>query len=339
MGKYTEALNQNTKQKYTDYERQLYQTYLTVPEWRNVEMAQELGVFLKEGHAFYRFPFFRQLFGLWAIFINSYRVARRHHTASELIFSEYMLMNIFISAFTTASFILKGILSLLLYPVFTRKNKTVFQDSIADLVTEYANFLQHTPFYYFNYLAKLSIVYNAFSLSPNKTMADVVSLCVVTIELLCRHAISAPIAWWYSQPQNAAADRIHLLIKADDALLDVKKIDKGIKIIEQWQKTDSLNQNQYYHITVPRYAAFQKIVTKLVRNNIKFKKIAGQDKIQFKIEVTNDKPLERYDVLYAYRNYINNKKIVEIDVTTKEFNQTVRNLRKDRIRIRNMHDF
>ncbi|MCS5707899.1 hypothetical protein CC99x_003170 [Candidatus Berkiella cookevillensis] len=339
MGKYTEVLNQNTKRRHADYERQLYQTYLTVPEWRNVEMAQELGTFLKEGHAFYRFPFFRQLFGLWGIFVDSYRTARRHHTVSELIFSEYMLMNVFISAFTTVSFILKGILSLLLYPVLNRKNKTAFQDSVADLVTEYANFLQHTPFYYFNYLSKLSIVYNAFWLSPNKTLADVVSLCVTTIELLCRHAISAPIAWWYSQPQNAAADRIHLLIKVDDPLLNLKRIDKEIKIIEQWKKTDALKQNQYYHITVPRYATFQKIATKLVRHDVKFKKIAGQDKIQFKIELTDDKPLERYHVLYAYRNYIDNKKIVEIDVTTKEFNQTVRNLRKDRIRIRNMHDF
>lgn len=339
MGKYTEILNQKIKQGHPDYQRQLYQTYLTVPEWRNVEMAQELGAFLKEGHAFYRFPFFKQIVGLWRIFIDSYRTARRHHTASELIFSEYMLMNVFISTFTTIGFVAKGLFSLLLYPFLNQKNKTTFQDTVADLVTEYANFLQHTPFYYFNYLSKLPVIYNAFWENKNKTLADVVSLGVTTVELLFRHMISAPIAWWYSQPQNAVADKIHLLVKVNDPLLNLKRIDKRIQIIEHWQKNNSSNQSQYYHITVPRYAEFQKIANRFVRKDIKFKKIAGQDKIQFKIEVTNDKLLSKYNVLYAYRNYIDNKKIVEIDVTTKEFNQTVRNLQKDRIRIRNMHDF
>lgn len=79
MGKYLDDLNRKLIITHpSDYYRQQYQSFMTGPEWRNVEMAEEFSQFLTENHSYFSFPFFRQIFGLWRVFWQSYKAARQY---------------------------------------------------------------------------------------------------------------------------------------------------------------------------------------------------------------------------------------------------------------------
>lgn len=340
MGKFTEQFNENLKKSQKGYERALLQTYFTAAEWRNVEMSEELGKFLGKGNAFYRFPFFKQIVTFWSVFRHSYQAAKRHHSHRELWFSEYMVMNIFIGISTTLGFAALGALSLLLYPFMRAKNDTMFQKHVAEMVDDYAKFIHTIPFYNYPYLKKFNPMWQAFKNSPDRSLADYVSFFTATIEILARSALSAPVAWWYNQPQNQAAERIHLLVKTQDSD-KLKNIDPAIEMIEEPQvNNQSLKKYHYAHITVPRYEAFATAVNQLIESDIKIQKIAGQDRIQFKVLAKEESFVKSNShLLYTYNNHLNKKHFMMVDVPTRQLHSTVKLFEENDVKIKLMHDF
>ncbi|MCS5711889.1 hypothetical protein [Candidatus Berkiella aquae] len=340
MGRFTDRLNSNLIHKHSAYQRPLMQTYLTAPEWRNVEMAKELGRTLKKGTPFFQFPYFKQIAGFWRVFFQSYRVAKRHHSHREILFSEYMLMNLFIGCSITAGHLAKGITSLILFPFLRNQNQTTFQNEVGKVVSEYGDFLQHTPFYHFPYLRKLKMLWQAFKTSSDRSLIDYITMLFTTMESLTRQTISAPIAWWYKQPQNAPADKIHILVKSNKTVEQIRKVNREIRVIgKPYKKKNS--KNLYYHLEVPRYGEFQKIVEKFATNQVQIKTIAGQEWVQVKVSAS-DKQCEKLNsnqFLYEYRNYVDKNKIVELDVKTKDLTKTVRQLKRNKIAIKLIHDF
>lgn len=341
MGQFTNQFNDELSQNHNDYKRSMYQTYFTAPEWRNVEMSEELGKFLSEGNPFYRFPFFKQISTFWSVFRESYLASKQHHTQKELLTSEYMMMNAFIGITTTVGFGALGIVSFLLSPFMKAKNDTSFQQHVSGLVTDYAQFIHTIPFYNYPYFSKFKPLLNAYKNSPDKTFADFVTLLTASTEILARTVLSAPVAWWYNQPQNQAADKTHLLVKSKISPEDIKKLDDGISIInESRQKEKNETTYHYAHLTVPRYEAFAAVAHKLVENDVHIRKIAGQDRIQFKVEVTDENIAKLPSVpLYTYKNHLDTKKFAMIDVASKNFNNTVESLKQNDIKIKFMHDF
>jgi hypothetical protein len=72
MGKYLNRLNRKLRvTEKPQYIREQYQSFMTGPEWRNVEMAQEFAQFMQNGGSMFRFPYFRQIFDLWKVVYNS----------------------------------------------------------------------------------------------------------------------------------------------------------------------------------------------------------------------------------------------------------------------------
>ncbi len=92
------------------YKRESLQTYLTAPEWHNVAVAKEYAEFINHT-PFYNFPYFQHIAQLWNVFTNSWNAAREEHSFSEVAFSSYTMMNLFISIWTTIEFFFKGIIS------------------------------------------------------------------------------------------------------------------------------------------------------------------------------------------------------------------------------------
>lgn len=342
MGKFTQKLNVKLSKTFSSYKRELYQTYFTSPEWRNVEMADEFAGFLKSGNAFYRFPFFRQLKTFWQIFWQSYQVSRKHHGFWELLFSEYMMMNIFIGINVTVEFVLKGTLSLFLSIGMKKQNQTEFQQYTAELYESYANFIHKVPFFNFKYKSSISPLWQHFKNSPNKTLADYLTFFMVMTEWTARMVISFPVAWWYNQPQNVASEQIQLIIKSKRKFSDIKaRVPALEKIGEKYQKSEASSDN-YYHVTVPRYGAFQQTVQALVSQEIKIQRIAGQKVIQFKIQANTEQlnELPQKKLLFSYHDHIDTtKQYVALDVQCKELNQTVKDLDSKKIPIKLIHDF
>lgn len=331
-------INNELKIQYPDYERALLQTYMTVPEWRYVEMSEEFGQFLMEGQPFYRFPFFKQIITFWQVFKNAYSESNKYHSHRTLLSSEYMVMNVFIGTLTTVGFATLGFISLFLWPFMKAHNQTPVQKHVAGIVNSYAQFLHTIPFYHFDYLRHLKPLWRVFRDNKGTTFADVITLIVTSIFLVSNAALSAPIAWWYTQPQNKPADKIHLLVKSASPTLPQTPHAENMHILSQ----QCIENTTYYtHITVPRYEAFADIMKIYVDQGIKIKNIAGQSRIQFKLQVENapEEYLQDYHVLYSYQNHLDNKKTVLIDVPTKTFNQTVTSLAQNHITIKLMHDF
>lgn len=343
MGKYTNKLNAKLKKAHSDYERKLVRTYFTAPEYRNVEMAEEIGKFIHQGKAFHQFPYFKQIATFWQVFYRSYSATRKHHTRYELFTSDYMLMNLFIGISITIGHFVKGLISLPLSLLLKSRNDTHFQKHIGRLINDYATFLHKVPFFNYPYVSKIRPLWSAFWSSPNKTFNDVLSLIIVTIELIGRKAVCLPIAWFYNQPQNKEADRIHLLVKTRKSPAQIKNTDKSIKVVGKILTKKNANgiKHQYAHVTVPRYVAFQRAIEKLVKNHVKIKKIAGQDRIQCKLVIDSQdvRKIDKKQILYTYQNHLNNKKYVELDVTTDKLNNTLNKLEKNNIKINMMHDF
>ncbi len=341
--RFVNKLNQKLSSEYTGYKQKLYQSYMTTPEWRNVEMAEEFSAFLKAENGFYQYPYFKQIRDFWFIFAQSYSTAKRHHSHFQLITSEYMMMNLFIGVFTTVSFTAKGLLSLFISPFLQRKNKSQLQEHVANIIEAYANFIHHTPFYNFHYFSKIKPLFNAFKNTQKKSIADIVTFLTTFTELCLRGIVSWPVAYWYNQPQNQTTEQTHLLVKTINRRPNYKKLSNDIEVLSTHLYRTIDDRIRYQHITVPRYEKFKQVTQQLVDNNIEIVKISGQDQIQFKIEVDNQaqaqKDLSEMNILYSYGNHLSSKRKYLLDVKTKDFNNTIKTLNQKGICIQLIHDF
>lgn len=373
MGNYISSMNSKiTALDKKKYLRDSSRTYTSGPEWRNVEMAEEFAAFLDEGKPFYRFPFFSQIAIFWKVFAKSYAAARREHGLVGLIFADHMLMNLFVGISASVEFAVLGLVSLFLWPVLRKENKTEFQQTVAQVFKDYADFIHQVPFYNYHYFSDIGKLFKGFWNSKGKSFADFVSLIVLSINFLAHGIIAAPVGLWYNQDAHKEAEMIDILVKqkTDDAVDEnqfgqtmLEKIAAlpGVQNVTEesehhvFTRNDSFNHRTYAyaHLRVPRYEHFQETVKQLSALEINPRVIAGNDHIQLKCTVMADSvellsarenELTRIDgctELYRYKNKVNDKlTFFAMDVDTRhlaEVVNTIEHLEGASIKI--MHDF
>jgi len=72
MGKTTDRINKMIMEKEAKRsKRDQLNSFMTTFEWRNVEMAAELGRYMKTGGSLFYYPFISQTFNLFKITKNS----------------------------------------------------------------------------------------------------------------------------------------------------------------------------------------------------------------------------------------------------------------------------
>ncbi|CEK10797.1 hypothetical protein [Legionella hackeliae] len=311
MGVFVNKLNKEILEAdKAGYYREQYQSYMTGPEWRNVEMAEEYGEFLQEGKSIFQFPYFRQVYDLWRVIFNSYSAARKYNSSSQILFSEYMLMDLFIGFFTTLELIPKGILSIFIGPFLNKDNKTQMQQHLADYYNEYASNLQTIPFYDHKYKENREKLAQAYSECTDKTWGDWFSWKCVSIELWARRWISKPLSYWFHQDENLVAATTDVLVKINvegienhdelkEALrekvanVNAEMLSANINVsivpdadddsvYVKAKNKDKSYTSVYARLRAPRYADFQTVVRQLSAQKIELRKIAGQDQIQVK---------------------------------------------------------
>jgi len=96
--------------KNSQYKRDIIQTYLTSPEWHNVDVAQEYGSFINHT-PFYEFPYMKSVLSYWKVFLSSWNIARKKKGIVAATLSQYTIMNLFIGASMTAEFTAKSAIS------------------------------------------------------------------------------------------------------------------------------------------------------------------------------------------------------------------------------------
>jgi hypothetical protein len=322
MGKYIDSFNRKLIKLNTHYQHDLFKTYLTTVEWRNVEMMEEFAAHLIANKPFYSFPYFKQILELWKIFIKSFNAAKKHISLTKFSAIDYIVMNLFIASFTTIEFLIKGMISLplSLLLLFKKDNKTGLQKQIAKIFDDYAQFIHHTQFYNYNFFPKIKLLWHAYWHSDKKTIADLITLLFFSVEFLARSILSLPTAFANNQVFSESTGIAHILVKltSDDATKTEEQLKTELRdAISQAQdelrtecgkpslalkphqahgqeqifsrsstKVDKPNRKYAYaHLEVPGYELFLKVASKLQEKNISIKRLAGQDRVQIRYTV------------------------------------------------------
>ena len=376
MGKFVNELD--SKMQTIDrarYRREQYQSFMTGPEWRNVEMAEEFATSLQEGKSMFQFPYFRQIADLWRVLYHSYSAARKYNSRKEIFFSEYMIMDLFVTLFTTLELTPKGILSLLLYPFLKKENKSPMQQHLANYFTNYAADLQTIPFYDHPYKTIRETLAKQYNECENHSWVDWFSWTAISIELRAKQLISSPLSYWFHQEGNEAPPSTDILVKFDAIGIDnpeqakelfqerltelaanhkITLVDDHLYAKETPKtKGDLTYTSVYARLTTPRYAAFQPAVRAMAEQGIHLRKIAGQDHVQVKCVVdTGDvdnltektaalNSTNNVTALYTYSDRIHsNRQMCLFDVPVKNLHETLYGLdQAEDVHVNFIHNF
>lgn len=375
MGIYVKTLDERLQATdQSQYYRNQYQSSMTGPEWRNVEMAEEFAGFLREGNSMFQFPFFRQTLELWKVLYRSFASARKSDGILTIIFSEYMLMDLFVTVFTMLEFIPKGIVSLLFYPFLKTNNSTSMQTYLADYAETYARNLQTIPFYDHDYKKIQEELAQKYKESPDRTLIDRVSWACLSTELRIKRLISRPLSYWYHQETTEVPSTTDMIVR-----LNVEKIDDPEKAKQLFQaclkdspcndvvhvvdghiyvkpnKDDKLYTSVYARLRAPRYKAFPGVVQALAEKGIHIKKIAGQNHVQIKcvVEGEDEIKLKKYqqqlqkvkDItpLYTYSDHIHpGRRTCLFNAPVHNLDQTLERINKldpEHVHVEFIHNF
>ena len=287
-----------------------------------------------------------------------------------------MLMNIFILSSVTMEYALKGLFSipLSLLSLFGNSNKTDLQEKVAEIFNEYEKFIHHTPFYKFPYFAKIIPIWKSFLHSENKSITDIVMLFSITLEFIVRGMLSFPADYMSNSILDSAPEVTNIIVEMEsenneqleeEFKLKVKGIsDKlclklniaEINLQEQiFIRQEGEKKILYANLVLPRYEEFKQVIDELIQNNIKLKKIAGQDNVQvrFSLEAKDETDLkvrmnnlsqnvpQTSQILYSYTNSIDRNKIMmALNLNMDKFNETIKDLNsKDGFNLKLVHDF
>lgn len=172
-------------------------TYLTSCEWRIVDMSTEYAKHCLDGKSFFSYPFFSQVYSLWGIFSGSYQLAKKHDKATDIIFSANMMMNLFVSVFTSIEFLSKGLLT---YPanfILAKENNTTFQQKAGEIAKEYVDLIKDDAFYTVPYIKQLIELYKSYYDANDKSNVDTFTLFALSFEHVAKQIISLPFLGLY----------------------------------------------------------------------------------------------------------------------------------------------
>lgn len=346
----------------TSYLRPHYNSTMSAPEWRNVEMAKDFANFLSDGRSMFSFPYFRQVIDLWKVIFQSYKHARKYDSTWNILTSEYMTMDLFIGTFTMWELIPKGILSAFLRPFLSSTNQTTMQQHLADYYTNYHKDLQTVPFYDQKYAALRDGLALKYKNCTDKTWQDWLAWRCTWLELTARSIISTPLHKWFHDENNIVTPTTDVLVKfkaenIDDLetakiLFKVKVATVTAKIAEvsseakpeiideiyASKKPQKTYTSIYARLRATRYGDFQKTVKELGEQGIYISKIAGHDNVQVKCLVQAETPndleakiqtlnslFKDVKPLYTYGDGIHsNMRFCLFDAPTKHLHETIK---------------
>lgn len=94
----------------TTYSRDLMQTYLTSPEWYNVDASKDYSDYITHT-PFYEFPYMSYVKNYWSLFAASYAMAVKKAGKYAVLTSPYTFMNLFIGTTMTIEYACKALIS------------------------------------------------------------------------------------------------------------------------------------------------------------------------------------------------------------------------------------
>lgn len=252
-------------------------TRATWIEWGNVRFSKQYAEYIQNHHD-YAFDYIGHMRQHWQHFYHFLKesIQDKDVRLRDLIFSDNMMMNLFILTVTTIQCSLSTMTNLpsMLFARWKHGenwrnvcNLTELETFQAEYEKDYSDFLDHTPFYMYDYIGKMKemwrVIWNS-SESFGTKLTSALSATTASLGFIAKAALCFPIRSFYTAEANQEPETIKILIAdPDNELTDV---------IEKWEaeKDSELNKNHnieviyetpdgYKLVSLPRYRPFTKI--------------------------------------------------------------------------------
>ena len=267
--------------KNPEYVRELTQTYQTTPEWMNVLVSKEYAEFQKRDKI-YNFPHLKTIFAYWKAFKESFNLARKETGFISTFLSQYTMMDLFIGFVMTTQYLYRSLFSAPLR-MTNAKLEAGIEKAFYEMSSDYARFIEHTPFYEYPFMKNVKRYWNAYSNEKKQgiltAMKNIYIGVVLSVGMGIKSILAMPIKLAISGEETAV---IQMIIY--DPKSEIKKLGSDI-VVDKTQGYCKL-------LTVPRYKKFTNILLEMVKENIKIFEIAGQKKIQLTAKI-NKKVIAR----------------------------------------------
>lgn len=351
-----------------------YQSFMTAPEWKNVEISEDFADFLELKKPLYDFKFLREAYEINRIFYLTVRSSLKHNRFSEIINPKngnynYFTMDLFVVLMTNLSMLFSSLYCCLIniltlpyrfYSFFTKdgmKNDTDFQKVATDYYKWYVKELNIMPFFNVDYekaLGKLKADYKA---CKNKTWTDFWTMGYMYLEIKIKSYS------YFMRPEESEPDVTAAIVKLDSDNPNIKPAwMQAVKSFQQ-KLTDGLKKQDeielfkqteegLYEISTPRYHDFRQALEAFAENGIQIETIAGQERIQVKLvyEFKNAEDLkhaaesinsnENVSLLYQYQNIVKtNQMFFMLDCPTKNLNETLKGFEQQQFSTKFIHNF
>lgn len=272
-------------------------TRATWIEWGNVRSSKQYAQFIQNHHS-YAFDYIGHMRQHWKHFYHFVKETLNDKDADKKISMQFdnLAMNLFILNTATIQLGI-GALSSLPSAAMARWKHGENWREVCDLSAlekfeaqtelEYSNFIDHTPFYSFDYLGKIKEMWKTVAKAQEPITTKVSSFlgaAVSSVGFLAKAAISAPIRNFYTSEANVEPDTVKILVKDPNNELD--------GVIERWEMTKGPHDKNlkmevlfsttdgHKLVSVPRYRPFTEICKEVAKTSqLSIVEIGGQSQV------------------------------------------------------------
>lgn len=279
-------------------------TRATWIEWGNVRFSKQYAHYVQNHHA-YAFDFIGHMRQHWQHFYYFLKESLKDPDVrlKDLLFSDNMAMNLFILTAATFQCCISSAANLP-SQLMARWNHgqnwrnicalTELEKFEAQYEKDYSSFIDHTPFYMYNYIGKIKELWKVIWNSPESfgiKMASALSGIATSIGFFAKAVICAPIKAFYTSEANQEPETIKLLI-ADpndeiNALIDRWELEKD-PVYDRNNKIEIIHQTADGHklVSMPRYKPFTKICGYLAEAaNLEMLEIGCQKEVSIDVQI------------------------------------------------------
>jgi hypothetical protein len=260
----------------SDCTRPIEGTRATWIEWGNVRFSKQYAEFIQNHHA-YAFDYLGHMSQHWEYFYHYVKESMQDGLSlKDLVLSDNMAMNLFILSSAVVQNATGFVTNLpsMGYAYCKdsagwRKNSdlTNLEKFDAKVEKEYSSFIDHTPFYQFDYLGKVKEMWGIVAASKESIMTkatSAISASFSTMGYLAKAAVSAPIRSLYTSEAYQEPDTIKVLFRDPSnqlaGVIEKWETDKD-PIHEKNHKIEVIHATQdgYKLVSLPRYRPFTQI--------------------------------------------------------------------------------
>jgi hypothetical protein len=317
------------------YSREAYQSYMTSPEWLSVDISEDFANFLGAGHSMFHFPYFYKIYQLWRVFFLALGASIRESGFFNTIFSDYMVMDLFVVAFTSFELLPKALVSLLLWPFLPKENPTNFQYDLAEYFEDFVREIEGTPFFNHDYDLAIRNIKGEWSQLVERTTVDWFTCTAVLMELRFKGFIAS----FLKNSDENEPHTTQALVKCHVGVDAAGSPEKAIEVFKQRlnavplvskstpvmshgqeniyakalkEKDGNMYYSVYARLDIPRYMQCIGAITALEAQGIHLREMAGHQHVMLKCGVEKFdgaveekfKGMDKVKSLYRYEDGI-----------------------------------